>query len=387
MIAVEPRPSGENGAVRVVVGPDKFKGTLTAVEAARAMAQGWWRVDPGADVDEVPVADGGESTLETMLAALGGRTERVRVTGPLGEPVDADFGLADTPDGLLAIVEIARASGLRLVPEDRRDPLRATTLGTGELIRAACAHGPGRLLVCIGGSATNDGGAGMALALGVRLLDDEGRALPPGGAALERLARIDLTGLDRAVSAVEVVVATDVRNPLIGPNGASAVYGPQKGATPEDVALLDRALGHFAAVVHRDLGLDLRHEPGAGAAGGLGAGLVAFLGARLRPGFEVVAEALGLARRLEGAQVAITGEGNYDRQTEFGKAPAGFLRMARESGCRTVLIAGRVGADVDPPADVVFSLAERAGEEVALARAGDLVEDAAAEAAEALREG
>lgn len=387
MIAVGPRPSVENGAVRVVVGPDKFKGTLTAVEAAGAMARGWLRVDPGADVDQVPVADGGEGTLETMVAALDGRTETVKLTGPLGEPVDAELGLAETPGGLLGIVEMARASGLHLVPEGRRDPLRATTFGTGELIRAACARGPRRLLVCIGGSATNDGGAGMAQALGIRLLDEDGRDLPPGGAALERLARIDLTGLDRALSDVEVVVATDVRNPLIGPGGASAVYGPQKGATPEDVATLDRALGHFAAVVHRDLGLDLRHEPGAGAAGGLGAGLVAFLGARLRPGFEVVAETLGLPRRLEAAQVAITGEGNYDRQTEFGKAPAGFLRMAREGGCRTVLIAGRVGPDVDPGADLVYSLADRAGEESAMARAGDLVEEAAAEAALALEAG
>jgi glycerate 2-kinase len=387
MIAVGPRPSVENGPVRVVVGPDKFKGTLTAVEAAGAMARGWLRVDPAADVDQVPVADGGEGTLEAMVAALDGRTDSVEVTGPLGESVDAELGLAETPHGLLAIVEMARASGLHLVREDRRDPLRATTFGTGELIRAACARGPRRLLVCIGGSATNDAGAGMAQALGIRLLDEDGRDLPPGGAALERLARIDLTGLDPAVREVEVVVATDVRNPLIGSGGASAVYGPQKGATPEDVALLDRALGHFAAVVHRDLGVDLRHEPGAGAAGGLGAGLVAFLGARLRPGFEVVAEALGLPRRLEAAQVAITGEGNYDRQTEFGKAPAGFLRMAREDGCRTVLIAGRVGPEVDPAADLVYSLADRAGEEAAMARAGELVEEAAAEAALALEEG
>jgi glycerate kinase len=367
--------------MRVVVAPDKFKGTLTAREAARAMASGWRSVERRARIDEIPIADGGEGTLEALLAGLDGRTERVRVTGPLGDPVEAEYGLAETPDGLLAMVEMARASGLHLISEARRDPLRATTYGTGQLILAASAHRPGRLLVCIGGSATNDGGAGMAQALGVRLLDAEGNDLPPGGAALERLARIDLSGLHRLVRGIEVVVATDVRNPLIGPQGASAVYGPQKGASGRDVAVLDRHLGHFAAVVHRDLGIDLRHEPGAGAAGGLGAGLMAFLGARIRPGFEVVAEVLGLRARLEGAEVAVTGEGNYDRQTEFGKAPARFLRLAREAGCRTVLIAGRIEPGVEPDADLVSSLADRAGEEAAMSRTSELLEQAAAEAA------
>jgi glycerate kinase len=367
--------------MRVVVAPDKFKGTLTAEEAARAMAAGWRSVDRGADIEEVPIADGGEGTLEALIAALGGRTDRARVTGPVGDPVEAEYGLADTPDGLLAIVEMSRASGLNLISEPRRDPLGATTRGTGELILAASGHGPRRLLVCIGGSATNDAGAGMAQALGVRLLDAESRDIPPGGAALERLARIDIRGLERTVREVEVVVATDVRNPLIGPQGASVVYGPQKGASPEDVAVLDQALGHYAAVVHRDLGIDLRHEPGAGAAGGLGAGLMAFLGARLRSGFEVVAELLRLPQRLEGAEVAITGEGNYDRQTEYGKAPAGLLRLAREAGCRTVLIAGRIDPAVEPDADIVWSLADRAGEEAAMSRAREILEEAAAEAA------
>jgi glycerate kinase len=382
MIAAGPGSNGENGAVRVVVGPDKFKGTLTASEAARAIARGWREADPQAEVEEVPIADGGEGTLEALVAALDGRTEEVSVTGPLGEPVRAEYGLAETPHGLLAIVEMARASGLALVPEDRRDPLRATTYGTGELMRAACRHRPRRLLVCVGGSATNDAGAGMAQAVGVRLVDEEGHDVPPGGAALERLARIDVSGLDPAIREVDIVVATDVRNPLIGPQGASVTYGPQKGADPEDVALLDRALGHFAAVVHRDLGLDLRQQPGAGAAGGLGAGLVAFAGARLRPGFEVVAEILGLPERLDAADVAVTGEGRYDRQTEFGKAPAGFLRMARGEGCRTVLIAGRVEAGVEPPADLVLALDDRSGLEAAMARTAELVTEAAREAAE-----
>jgi glycerate kinase len=367
--------------MRVVVAPDKFKGTLTAREAAGAIAEGWRSVDRRAEIEEVPIADGGEGTLEALLAALDGRRERLPATGPLGDPVVADYGLADTPRGLLAIIEMARASGLELVSEERRNPLRATTYGTGELIVAACRNQPRRLLVCIGGSATNDAGAGMARALGIRLLDEEGRDLPAGGAALTRLARIDLGGLDRAVRKVEVVVATDVRNPLIGPQGASAVYGPQKGASPEDVTRLDQALGHFAAVVHRDLGIDLRHEPGAGAAGGLGAGLMAFLGARLRPGFEVVSEILRLAERLEPADVAVTGEGNYDAQTEYGKAPAGLLRMAREAHCRTVLIAGSIERGAEPQADLVYSLAERAGQSEAMTRARELTLQAAAEAA------
>jgi glycerate kinase len=370
--------------MRVVVAPDKFKGTLSAAEAAEALAEGWRRGDPRAEVHRVPIADGGEGTLDALLAALDGRRERLQVSGPLGDPVKADYGLAETDHGLLAIVEMARASGLALLSEGRRNPRRATTFGTGELIKAACSHSPKRLLVCIGGSATNDGGAGMAQALGIRLLDAEGRDLAPGGQALARLARIDLTGLDPATRRVEVLVASDVRNPLIGPQGASAVYGPQKGASPEDVAALDQALGHLAAVIHRDLGLDLRHEPGAGAAGGLGAGLMAFLGARLRPGFEVVAELLGLEARLGDADVAVTGEGNYDKQTEFGKAPAGLLEMAGRAGCRTVLVAGRIERGVEPSADLVYSLVDRAGEEDAMSRTRELVMEAASEAARSL---
>lgn len=374
-------------AVRIVVAPDKFKGTLSAREAAAAMAKGWRLGDPRAEVDERPVADGGEGTLEAMLAALGGRRERARVTGPLQEPVEAEFGVAETTDGRIAVVEMARASGLALVPEASRDPLRATTRGTGELLLAAARHRPRQVVMCIGGSATNDAGAGMAQAIGVRLLDGAGEELPPGGAALRRLARIDAGGVPREVRGLEVVVASDVDNPLTGPRGASAVYGPQKGAGPEAVGVLDEALGHFAAVVHRDLGIDVRDVPGAGAAGGLGAGLVAFLGARLRPGFEVVAEALDLERRLERADVAVTGEGRYDRQTERGKAPAGVLRLARRTGCRAVLIAGQVEEGADPPADVVYSLAAREGIEAAMTRTGELIESAAADAATRVLEG
>jgi glycerate kinase len=367
--------------MRVLAAPDKFKGTLTASEVAAAIAVGWQRGAPESVVDAVPIADGGEGTLDTIVEALGGETRKLSVTGPLGDRVEADFGLARGSEGPIAVVEMARASGLAIVPEERRKPLRATTYGTGELIREASRHRPRRLIVCIGGSATNDAGAGMAQALGIRLLDEEERDLPPGGAALRSLARIDASGLDSTVRDVPIVAAVDVDNPLTGPQGASAVYGPQKGASPQDVALLDQALGHFAAIVHRDLGIDLHDVPGAGAAGGLGGGLVAFLGARLRPGFDVVAEALDLDRRTDRADVVVTGEGRFDSQSLRGKAPVAMLRLAAESGRTSVLVAGDIEAGVVPPADLVFDLTDRFGREAALERAGELVEQVAEEAA------
>jgi glycerate 2-kinase len=367
--------------VRVVIAPDKFKGTLDASDVARALAEGWNRGDREADIEEVPVADGGDGTLEALVAALSGEIREATVTGPLGAPVEAAYGLVPTPTGLVGVVEMARASGLALVNEGRQDPLRATTRGTGQLIVAACEQGPARVMVCIGGSATNDAGAGVAQALGIRLLDEEGVELPPGGAALDRLARIDTSGLHPSVRDIEVVVASDVDNPLTGPHGASAVYGPQKGADPGDVAFLDRALGHFAAIVHRDLGIDVRDLPGAGAAGGLGGGLVAFLGAKLRPGFDLVAEAVGLPGRVESADVVVTGEGRYDRQSERGKAPAGVLRMAREARKRSALVAGQIQEGSRPDADVVYSLAERVGLDEAMARPRELLEEAGEEVA------
>lgn len=370
--------------MRVVVAPDKFKGTLTAADVARALAEGWRRADPAAILEEVPVADGGEGTLETLVSALGGEIFWTKVTGPLGDPVEAPYAIAPSEGGALAIVEMARASGLALVHPDRRDPVRATTFGTGELILAACGHEPRKLLVTIGGSATNDAGAGMAQALGVRLFDEAGDALGRGGAALEGLARIDARGMHTSVRGVDVLVACDVDNPLTGPRGASEVYGPQKGAAAEEIARLDRALGHFAAVVHRDLGIDVRDEPGAGAAGGLGGGLLAFLGARLRPGFDIVADVVGLAERLHRADVVLTGEGRFDRQSEYGKAPAGVLRLAREAGCRSVLVAGQVEKGVQPQADLVFDIAARAGLEACMAEPKVHVAAAAEEAARRL---
>jgi glycerate kinase len=364
-------------AVRVLIAPDKFKGTLTAAEAARVISAGFRRSLPRADIETVPMADGGEGTLDALVAALGGERHLVRVSGPLGDPVEAEYAVVSSPDGPLGVVEMARASGLALVSEPRRDPKRTSTRGTGELILAVARHGVTRILVCIGGSATNDGGAGMAQALGIRLLDERGEDLPPGGATLRSLARIDVTGLDPAVRSIDFVVASDVDNPLVGPSGASAVYGPQKGASPEDVAILDGALRHFAAVAYRDLGIDLRNVPGAGAAGGLGAGLIAFLGAKLRPGVQVVMDAVHLRDRLEGADLVVTGEGRFDRQSLHGKAPAGVLRAAEEMGVPAVVLCGE--CTEAPPGVRVASLVERFGLADALEHAGLRLERLAAE--------
>jgi glycerate 2-kinase len=343
--------------VRVLAAPDKFRGTLTSMEAAAAIAAGWRRARPNDAVEELPLADGGEGTLDALVAALGGRVVRERVTGPLGDPVDAEYGLVD--GARIAVIEMARASGLALVPEERRDALRATTRGTGELILAAARHRPERIIVCIGGSATTDGGAGMAQALGARLLDGSGQDLGPGGAALLDLDRIDGSGIDQAARDCRFLVASDVDNPLVGPQGAAAVYGPQKGASDDDVDLLDRALARYADVMRRDLGVDVTARPGAGAAGGLGAGLMAFLDAELRPGIDVVMDAARFAERLRGAGLVVTGEGKLDEQSLHGKTVAGVHRAAGEAGIRVLVVCGQ--ASVRPDGVRVESLADEFG--------------------------
>jgi glycerate kinase len=331
--------------MRIVVAPDSFKGSLTAAEAAEAMARGVRTVWAEAEVAKVPMADGGEGTVDALVAGTGGRFVTRRVTGPLGRPVEARFGLLG--DGETAVIEMASASGLLLVTPDQRDPRYTTTYGTGELIRAALDLGVRRIVCGIGGSATNDGGAGMVQALGGRLLRADGTEIGFGGAALLELERIDLSGLDPRLSEVELLVACDVENPLCGPRGAAAVYGPQKGATPEMVALLDRAMGHLADVMARDLGREVRDLPGAGAAGGLGAGFMGFLGARLRPGVEVVTEAVRLEALLDGAALVITGEGRTDGQTLAGKVPLGVARVAARQGVPAIVISGAVAPDAD----------------------------------------
>ncbi|WP_338818926.1 Glycerate 2-kinase [Moorella thermoacetica] len=327
---------------RIVIAPDSFKESLSAPEVAAAIAQGIHRVLPEVETVNVPMADGGEGLTATLVAATGGREMTATVTGPLGEPVQASWGILG--DGITAVVEMAQASGLPLVPREKRNPLVTTTYGTGELIHQALEAGCRRLIVGIGGSATNDGGAGMARALGVKLLDAEGADIPPGAGGLERLERIDIQGLDPRVKEVEILVACDVDNPLCGPRGASAVYGPQKGATPEMIPRLDAALARLADIVARDLKVDVRELPGAGAAGGLGAGLVAFLGATLRRGIELVIEAVNLDGILAaGADLVITGEGEINRQTAYGKVPAGVAGVAAKYGIPVVALVGSIG--------------------------------------------
>ena len=369
--------------MRIVVAPDSFKGSLSALAVAEAMERGVRSVFPDASVARVPIADGGEGTVEALVAATGGRLESRRVTGPLGEPVEARWGVLG--DGRTAVVEMAAASGLTLVPRERRDPRVTTTRGTGELVRAALDAGLRRVVVGLGGSATNDGGAGLARALGIRFLDDAGRDLPEGGAALARLARVDLAGQDARIAAAEVVVACDVDNPLTGPRGASAVYGPQKGATPAMVAELDAALERYARVAREATGRDVAGLPGAGAAGGLGAGLLFFTPARLRPGVEIVLEMTGFDALVRGADLVLTGEGRTDFQTAMGKAPVGVAAAAKRHGVPVVCLSGGLG----PGADEVLARGIDAlavavpgpmGLEEAVARARELVEAGAARA-------
>ncbi|HEV3095649.1 MAG TPA: glycerate kinase [Candidatus Dormibacteraeota bacterium] len=332
--------------MRIVIAPNAFKGSLSAQDAASAIAEGVRAVAPDAELVMLPIADGGDGTVDAMVAATNGELRSLRVRGPLGDPVDARYGLIDR--SATAVIEMATAAGLALLAPDKRDPRVTTTYGVGELLQHAYDAGARRFIVGIGGSATNDGGAGMAQALGYHLLDDQGHELPPGGLALKRLARIHVGGVHANWKQAEVDVASDVSNPLTGPNGASAVYGPQKGATPEMVAELDAALQRLAEVIRRDLGVDVEQLPGAGAAGGLGGGLVAFAGGRLRPGAEMVMEALRLDDRLQGADLVITGEGRLDSQTaRFGKGPAAVARHAKNAGIPVVGVAGSLADETE----------------------------------------
>ncbi len=327
--------------MKIVIAPQGFKGSLTALEVASAIAGGIRKIEPDAEIDLVPVADGGDGTLQALVDSSGGRVVTTSVTGPLGAPVDADWGALG--DGDTAVIEMARASGLALLDPSDLDPLNASTIGAGELFKTALDAGHRRFIIGIGGSATNDGGAGMMQALGARLLDADGNDLPAGGAALAGLDRIDVSGLDPRVADLSIDVACDVNNPLCGPDGASAVFGPQKGATPELVEQLDAALARFADVVERDLGRDVRDIPGAGAAGGLGAGLMAFLNAKLKAGVDIVLDAVDLESHLEGADLVITGEGQIDHSTIFNKAPVGVAERSKKRGIPVIAIAGGLG--------------------------------------------
>lgn len=323
---------------RILICPDSFKGSLTALDAARAMARGVRRAVPRAALTVLPLADGGEGTLDALALARG-RLSRTRVAGPLGRPVTARWLLLPRR---VALIEMAEAAGLLRIPRNRRDPMRATTRGVGQLMAAAVRAGARRIIVTLGGSATVDGGAGMAAALGAQLLDAAGRPIPPGGQGLSTLATIDAAPLRRRLRGIVVEGATDVTSPLLGPRGAARVFAPQKGATPGQVRRLEAALTRFARICRRDLGARVSRMPGAGAAGGLGAGLIAFCGARLGSGADFLFERLGFDRALAGADLVLTGEGNLDAQTTAGKLIGRVTHHARRRGVPVVAFAGRV---------------------------------------------
>ncbi len=336
----------------VVIAIDSFKGCISSLDAAAELSAGLKREAPEVEVRILPVADGGEGTVEAIAHGIGGTWVGCRVHGPLGDWVDARYLMtgADT-----AILELAAASGLPLVPAEMRNPLRTNTYGTGEMIRDALERGCRNLFLGVGGSATNDGGVGLAEALGVRFFDAEDRpvhfdgtsAAWTGGEGVERIARIDLAHLHPAVREMTLTVACDVDNPLCGPLGASVVFGPQKGATQEEVVRLDAALVHYAATVARHTGIETAYMPGAGAAGGVNASLVPFFGARLKPGIQWVLEAIGLRGQLAGAHLVITGEGRMDGQSIHGKAPVGVAALAMEAGIPVVAVVGDTGPGIE----------------------------------------
>lgn len=346
---------------KIVIAPDSFKESLSAMDVAKAIEAGFREIYPQVHYVCVPMADGGEGTVEAMVAATGGQIITTPVTAPLGNKVDSFFGLLG--DGETAVVEMAAASGLHLVPTAQRDPRITTSYGTGELILAALERGVKAIIIGIGGSATNDGGAGMMQALGARFLDGEGRELAPGGAALARLERLDLSALDPRLAQVSVTAACDVDNPLCGEKGASAVFGPQKGATPEMVSELDTALRRFGEQLEAATGKAIISAPGAGAAGGMGAALLGMLNAELRPGIEIVIESLGLAQAVRDADLVITGEGRLDSQSIHGKTPVGVARVAKQFQRPVVAIAGSLTPDYqivhEHGIDAAFSVIDR----------------------------
>lgn len=376
--------------MKIVIAPDSYKESLSALDVATAIESGFREIFPTAEYVKIPVADGGEGTVEAMVAATDGRIVKVAVKGPLGEQAEGFYGISG--DEQSAFIEMAAASGLEMVPPAKRDPLITTSWGTGELIRHALDAGVKHIIIGIGGSATNDGGAGMVQALGAKLLDENGQQIALGGAALETLARIDTAQLDKRLAECRIEVACDVTNPLTGKEGASAVFGPQKGATPEMIDRLDKALGHYARIIARDLDLDVLHLAGGGAAGGMGAALYAFCGADLRQGIEIVTDALALDEYVIGADLVITGEGRIDSQTVHGKVPVGVAKVAKRHNIPVIGIAGSLTADVGVVhhhgIDAVFSVIYKVCSlEDALENAGENVRMTARNVAAVLKAG
>lgn len=343
--------------MKVVIAPDSFKESLSAFDVADAIEKGFRKVFSNIDIVKVPIADGGEGTVDTLVNYTGGKIIKKEVTGPLGSPVTAKFGILG--DGKTAVIEMASASGIHLVPSDKRKPLWLTTKGTGELIMAAIDEGVHKIIIGLGGSATNDGGAGMAKALGIKLLDENGNIIPEGGGNLSQLAYIDMSAMDPRIQNVNIEAACDVDIPLLGKNGASAIFGPQKGATPEMIEELERNLAHYAQKIKEHLGKDIANVPGAGAAGGLGAGLLAFLDVKLRKGVDIVLEVTKFSEKVQNADLVITGEGKIDGQTVFGKTPIGVANVAKKYDIPVIGIAGTLANDshivYDHGIDALFS--------------------------------
>jgi len=339
--------------MKIVLAPDSFKESMTAKETCIAIEKGFKKVISNLECIHVPMADGGEGTTQSLVDATNGKFYTVEVMGPLGEKRDARFGILG--DGKTAILEMAAASGLELVPKEKRDATITTTYGTGELIKAALSKNVETILIGIGGSATNDGGAGMVQALGGKLLDKDGNEIGFGGGELSKLDRIDISNLDNRLKDVKIIVACDVQNPLTGPIGASHIFGKQKGANEEQRELLDKNLKHYAKIIRRDIGKDVENIPGAGAAGGLGAGLMAFLSAELKKGVDIVVEYSKLEEKLQGADLIITGEGSIDGQTRFGKTPYGVAKTAQKYNIPVIAFAGNIGKDIDVLYDYGFT--------------------------------
>ncbi len=374
--------------MKIVIAPQEFKESLRGIEIAQAMREGVLRVWPDAATELVPVADGGDGTLQSLVDASDGKMMTATVADPLGRPIEAIWGALG--DGRTAVIEMARSSGLAILAPDERNPLVTTTYGVGQLMSEALDAGYRHLIIGIGGSATNDGGAGMAQALGARLLDSDGDELDRGGGALSELDSIDTSDLDSRLASTTIDVACDVNNPLCGETGASAIFGPQKGADAETVAFLDNALNRFGSLLKRDLGRDVMDTPGAGAAGGLGAGLMGFTNAILRPGADIVIEALDLESRLEGAALVIVGEGQTDRSTIFNKAPVAVAQRAGSRGIPTVAISGSLGDGFEQVHDygiaAAFSILDHCMTlEDAMSETATLVTDATEQVCRALK--
>ncbi|MBD8589358.1 glycerate kinase [Peribacillus simplex] len=331
--------------MKIVIAPDSFKGSLSAVEAALSIERGIHKAFPDAETFCLPVADGGEGTLDTLVTATSGKKIPVFVNGPLAQKVEAEYGILG--DGETCVIEMAKASGLSLIPEGELNPLKATTYGTGELIKQALDDGYTSFILALGGSATNDGGAGMLQALGLKILDEQGMEISTGGSELAKVCTIDTSVFDNRIKGCKFLIASDVENPLIGPRGASHVFGPQKGATPENVQILDDCLAHWADEVEKVTGVRLHDLAGAGAAGGIGGAFQAFFPSQMKRGIDVVIEHTGLNRALEGANLVITGEGQVDFQTASGKTPMGVAQAANSQNVPTIVLAGSIGTQID----------------------------------------